>query len=983
MNNNRILATLCLFVLVLALAAPGPVFSAASPPDGLAALRAQSEGAVIVRYHAATGKVRFIGTDGLHPIQPSIALAPQASPETAARQFLAEHGPLFGLKDQARELTVLRERAGELGGAMVRFQQVYQGVPVFGGELIVQTDAARNVVSASGEVLPDIALAVTPAVSAEAARQAVLSAIAKWQGVEAGGLSVSEPEVWIYNPALVEPWSGPTRLVWRMEVSAVDLTPIRELVLVDAQRGSIALHFNQIDTAKNRVIYDNNNDDSLGLPGNGPERIEGGAASGIADVNNAYDYAGDTYDFYFNTHARDSLDGAGMTLTSTTRYCDPAFPCPYQNAFWNGVQMVYGEGFASADDVVGHELTHGVTEFESGLLYYYQSGAINESFSDVWGEFVDLTNTGGNDTAGVRWKMGEDVPGYPNGFRNMQDPTLFGDPDKMTSPNYYTTTCGNAGSDCDNGGVHINSGVNNKAVYLLVDGGSFNGQTVSALGITKTATIYYAVQTGLLTSGADYADLYDALYQACTNLVGTAGITSGDCQEVRDAANAVEMNLQPISGYNPEADLCPPGQTITGTVLFEDDFESGTGNWSFGAVTGSSRWVLDDLYFAHSGSNALLGNDYPDAPPSDSFAAMNASVALPANAYLHFAHAYGFENGSSSYFDGGVLEYSTNGGVNWSDAGALIQANGYGGTISALGTNPLGGRSAFVADSHGYISSRVNLSSLAGQSVRFRWRMGLDDTIFDMGWWVDDVQIYTCSGAAPTNSTVYLPLVTRAPAWVTLVNEGFEGAFPGVWQVSDQYPGTGEFYWAKRNCVAYAGSYSGWAVGGGAQGGGLGCGANYPNDADSWMVYGPFSLVGATAADVSLKLWQYSEPGYDYTCRLASTNGAQFSGVCAWGNSGGWVGTALDLSAVPNLGNTLGQPNVWIAFYFYSDYSVNYAHGSHVDNIVLRKCAGPLAACPASDVVSSDAAASTLVERPFSITLPVTTRTDPSQPQRR
>ena len=72
--------------------------------------------------------------------------------------------------------------------------------------------------------------------------------------------------------------------------------------------------------------------------------------------------------------------------------------------------MAYGDGFASADDVVGHELTHGVTEFSSHLFYYFQSGAINESLSDVFGEFVDQTNGAGNDTAGVKWQLGEDLP---------------------------------------------------------------------------------------------------------------------------------------------------------------------------------------------------------------------------------------------------------------------------------------------------------------------------------------------------------------------------------------------------------------------------------------------------------------------------------------------------------------------------------------------------------------------------------------------
>ncbi|WP_343424179.1 hypothetical protein [Candidatus Amarolinea dominans] len=97
----------------------------------------------------------------------------------------------------------------------------------------------------------------------------------------------------------------------------------------------------------------------------------------------AHRYAGDTYNFYFNNHNRDSMDGAGMTLKSTVHYRSG-----YQNAFWNGSQMVYGDGygFPLADDVVAHELTHGVTEHESDLFYYYQSGAINESFSDLWGE---------------------------------------------------------------------------------------------------------------------------------------------------------------------------------------------------------------------------------------------------------------------------------------------------------------------------------------------------------------------------------------------------------------------------------------------------------------------------------------------------------------------------------------------------------------------------------------------------------------------
>ncbi len=100
------------------------------------------------------------------------------------------------------------------------------------------------------------------------------------------------------------------------------------------------------------------------------QRIEGGAATGITDVDRAYEYAGITYDFFATKFGRDSLDGKGLPLKSSVRYCstDPETDCPFSNAFWNGKQMLYGDSYASADDVVGHELTHGVTEFTLACL---------------------------------------------------------------------------------------------------------------------------------------------------------------------------------------------------------------------------------------------------------------------------------------------------------------------------------------------------------------------------------------------------------------------------------------------------------------------------------------------------------------------------------------------------------------------------------------------------------------------------------------
>ena len=333
--------------------------------------------------------------------------------------------------------------------------------------------------------------------------------------------------------------------------------------------------------------------------------------------------------------------------------------------------MIYGDafGYPLADDVVGHELTHGVTQYESNLFYYYQSGAINELLSDVFGELFDQSNGLGTDTPAVRWLIGEDVSGQ-GAIRSMSNPPAYGDPERITSSYYYT-------GDNDNGGVHSNSGVGNKAAYLMVDGGYFNGQSVPALGVDKTVAIYYEAQTHLLTSGSDYADLYNALYQACLNLVGgTAGIAASDCQSVQNAVDAVAMNTQPASNpaYNPDAPQCAIG--LSPVDQFYEGFESGVAKWSFtaGAGAGAQRWRLGSPYgvFAHSGNGFLYADDYP--PAVTYFAAqMKSGVKLPAHAYLSFSHAYDFEHyeRSSIWYDGGVLEYSTDNGAIWHDAGPL------------------------------------------------------------------------------------------------------------------------------------------------------------------------------------------------------------------------------------------------------------------------------------------------------------------------
>lgn len=347
-----------------------PAPTAPGPTDAtlIDQLQQVTQGQVRLAYHARTGKVRFSGSNLDHPIPQPAKRLEAATAEDAARQFLVTYGQLFGLTDQARELTLMRTRGVDRGRSFVRFQQVYRGMPVLGGELIVQLDADRNTISANGEILPDLALDSTPKLDAVSAQEVARGFVAKSYGLSADVVSVSEPELWIYNPILLKPGPNLSSLVWRMGVYPKDFRPIDELVLVDAQSGAVVLHFNQIAAGKNRVVYDNNNDSAAGLPGNGPVRTEGQPPTGNADVDKAYDYAGDTYDFYLNLHGRDSLDNHGMTIVSTMRYCssDPEDGCPYPNAFWSPEhqQMVYGEGEPLADDTVAHELTHGVTNLE-------------------------------------------------------------------------------------------------------------------------------------------------------------------------------------------------------------------------------------------------------------------------------------------------------------------------------------------------------------------------------------------------------------------------------------------------------------------------------------------------------------------------------------------------------------------------------------------------------------------------------------------
>ena len=280
------------------------------------------------------------------------------------------------------------------------------------------------------------------------------------------------------------------------------------------------------------------------------------------------------------------------------------------------------------------------------------------------------------------------------------------------------------------------------------------------MGIGKVADIYYEAQTNLLTSGSDYADLHAALNQACQNLIGIDGITSVDCLNVQAAIDAVEMDTDP-QNFHPDAPICIGGDPPDD--LFFDDLEDGTGQWNLVNVSGSpiAAWI-QDFGYAASGEFMLWGRD--SFTSTDATAEMNVDVPLPASTkpYLHFKHSFAFEASLDFetfelvYWDGGFLEFSTDAGVTWSDAGSLIDGGqAYNATIYNNPENPNANHLAFGDESHGYVSTRLDLSILKGQSVRFRWHTSTDGSVSGpFGWVLDDVRVYTCANEPPIPAEV-------------------------------------------------------------------------------------------------------------------------------------------------------------------------------------------------------------------------------------
>ncbi|MCK5564437.1 MAG: right-handed parallel beta-helix repeat-containing protein [Planctomycetes bacterium] len=507
------------------------------------------------------------------------------NPEQIADNFLEQQKKLF-VKDSSN-VAFKKKRVKTIPGRKtrthVRYQQTYAGIEVFNGELIVHVNDTKGISAVFSDIMVDTDIldngevSVNPTLDRLTARENAV----EWLSSQNEGLEIqaSEATLMVFDPSVVDQ-KGDVRLVWKIEVGNVGVPKVKEIALVDAHTGSIAFHYSLIYGLVDREIYDYSNGSSL-------ERSEGDPVSGIPAVDNVYDYIGDTYDFYLSYHGREGYDDLDSTVKAYVKV-------DFDNAMWSGNSMYVGVG-NDIDDIVAHEFTHGVTASESGLIYSNQSGAINESFSDIWGEFVDLTNNAGDDSAGVRWRLFEDWycwgdpdwGEYPNCriWRRMDFPEeVFADssygytddigrhPDRFLSPYYYFGTS-------DGGGVHHNSSVGNKLCYLLTDGDTFNGYTISPMGIATVADLFYECQTNSLTSSSNYFDLGNDLVQAAIDL----DLTRAQIDNVKKACRSVEIYFDPDSD-----DLSMRYAVITSAALADMDNMQDP-NYSFQALCDSKR----------------------------------------------------------------------------------------------------------------------------------------------------------------------------------------------------------------------------------------------------------------------------------------------------------------------------------------------------------------------------------------------------------
>ncbi|MBM7588111.1 neutral peptidase B [Bacillus pakistanensis] len=472
------------------------------------------------------------------------------SKKDVAYAYLKYKSKQFKLAGDMKEKfkVVDEEKDKETGTHHIKLVEQHDGVPIFGSDQTITLNEDYEVQSFFGQVVPNLEDKKIPTKASISGDKAV--EIAK-KDIEKQIGKVEKYDADVTSEKFVYEHDGKFYLSYLVKASTSKPEPGFFHYFVDATNGEVINSFNAIDHVTgfgkgvdgerekfeitkgedgNYFLFDGTRGSGVHtfdaknmdpflfnlfsqLLGYTGEEITSGHKyfSDPAAVD-AHVNAGEVYDYYKETFNRDSFDDAGAKLISSVHVGEG-----WNNAAWNGVQMMYGDGDGStfiplsgALDVIAHELTHAVTTSTADLVYENEPGALNEAYSDVLGSMVDRDD----------WLMGEDVytPGVEgDALRSLEDPTSVTNGITGPYPDHYSKLyIGTA----DNGGVHINSSIINKAAYLLSEGGTHYGVTVEGVGREATEQIYYRTLTKYLTSTSDFSMARQASIQSAIDLYG-------------------------------------------------------------------------------------------------------------------------------------------------------------------------------------------------------------------------------------------------------------------------------------------------------------------------------------------------------------------------------------------------------------------------------------------------------------------------------
>jgi Zn-dependent metalloprotease len=937
------------------------VQAASAPTDLVSQIRDGARGSVTAQTFRATGASGMLRASVNGDLLPSVAGDSKAAAAAKTDAFLSQYGAVFGAGEG--ELTRSEVTSDGYGGWTSSYTQSYKGVPVFASRIKAHVNADGALTAVSGYASPGIDLSTTPRFSQGASADQAIAmvktspALARNGGTaKAKDLKVVANTLMIYRTGVTKGEAGDNHLAWVSEVS--DGNAVREQVIVDAQTGKLLNRWSMLDNALDRRLYETNYNPAS--PATNLQWSEGQPLPGAlnADQLDEVVTSGESYWFFRNVFDRDSYDGNGATRITVNN--DPTIACP--NANWNGVTTNYCTG-VSSDDVVAHEWGHAYTEYTSGLIYQWQSGALNESYSDVWGETLDLINNrddagegdlnakrpdnlcslytrgavqlevsapvgicdaapaafgptitaagftddlvvaldpadgagptvndgcsaftnagavngkfayvdrgtcsfqikannavaagatgivvGTNSAAALismsgvstipglmvtqakgteikaaavpltatmraidntpkadsyRWLVSEKATSFGGAIRDMWNPNCYGDAGKVSDVQYVCDTS-------DQGGVHSNSGVPNHTYALMVDGGTFNGQTITGLGLTKAAHILWQAQSTYETPVTGFPEHAAALEASCNDLIGAqldalqvtpnghgtfpGSITAADCAEVHKVTLATQLRTPATQcNFQPMLNPSTPSACGTGTGVkpggYLEDFEDGLAGWDLTSPAPVFPGGLNEPWASSTelpaenlpaGDHTAAFGPAPDQAgvcngAAGDFSSVNyltsptitvgAAGDVANSQRLSFTHNVRTEIG----FDGGTVMIQKNGAGPFTTVPAAAYVFNPPTTLAttaAGSTNPLQGQPGFTGTDGGTVKSQwgtsiINLSHASlgvalGDTIKIRFAIGRDGCGGVYGWWVDNVKVNTCV-TAPTVAATHVP----------------------------------------------------------------------------------------------------------------------------------------------------------------------------------------------------------------------------------